>query len=384
VRLIRIAVPLLLFSLLAVGCGVAAAPSRLTPVWAERYVPNTLQVAGVPTIGGGRIVVSGPTGDLTAFDLSTGRQLWQRQVVPDTSVLPGPPLIVGSSVLVMAGTELGAYALTTGAPLWHTAPRGLSLGSPQLLPSAGLIVLPAAGLPLYDAADGRLVRLLAPGLHPHPTTDNLAVVGSDLLVVTAGGTVQAYDGSGRLLWTAAAPPVSAAPGQTVHTALVGVDTGSGGVALAMEGVSITCPTCVQDGTVQAVGLAWATGRVLWTQSSGSDLPVVAAAGVPVAVEAGQGVAVSLSDGRVLWRLQQQSDRFYTSLQLAQGRLLAYDPGHGTLLLVDPRTGRIIARQSVPYAAGLAGVATSRPQMAVGGGYVVVTTSDGHLAAFRLG
>ncbi len=313
---------------------------------------------------------------------AAGRQLWQRQVVPDTSVLPGPPLIVGSSVLVMAGTELAAYALTTGAPLWHTAPQGLALGSPQLLPFAGLIVLPAAGLPLYDPADGRLVRLLAPGLYPHPTTDNLAVEGSDLLVVTVGGTVQAYDGSGRLLWTAAAPPVAAAPGQTVNTALVGVDTGSGGVALAMEGVIITCPTCVQDGTVQAVGLASATGRVLWTQSSGSDLPLAVAAGVPVAV--GQGVAISLSDGRVLWQWQQQSDHFYTSLQLVQGRLLAYDPGHGTLLLVDPRTGRIIARQSVPYAAGLAGVVTSRPQMAVGGGYVVVTTSDGHLAAFRLG
>ncbi len=194
-RLIRIAVPLLLCSLLAAGCGVAVAPTRLTPAWTERYLPNTLHVAGVPAISGGRIVVSGPTGDLTAFDLTTGRQLWQRQIVPDTSVLPGPPLIVGSSVLVMAGTELAAYALTTGAPLWQTAPPGLTLGSPQLLRFAGLMVLPAAGLPLYNPADGRQVRLLAPGLHPHPTTDNLAVEGSDLLVVTVGGTVRAYDGS---------------------------------------------------------------------------------------------------------------------------------------------------------------------------------------------
>lgn len=396
-RLSRTAAPplavfLLAVSLVAGGCGAAghttpapaAAPSELTPAWTLRYASATLQVAGIPTIGGRRLLVSGPTGNLTAYDLATGRRLWHRQVVPDTSELPGPPLIVGSRVLIMAGTSLAAYALASGKLLWQVNPRGLVVAPTQPLPFAGLIVLPAVGLPLYDPATGKMVRQLAPGLRPWPELRDLAVNGAELLVVTADGTVRAYDEGGRLLWTARPPSTKVTSAGSVALQYVGVDAGSAGVALGIEGVTATCPTCRDTGTVRAVGLAPATGQVLWIQARGIDLPVVAATGVPVAVEAGLGVAISLADGHVLWQFPQQQGLLYTSLDLVDGRLLAFDPAHGRLLLVDPQTGHIVAKQSVPYAAGRTASLDARPHLAVGAGYAVVTTSDGHLVAFRLG
>jgi len=390
VRPARAALPLLALSLIASGCGAtrpvpAVAPSHLTPAWTLQDAPATAQGAGIPEIGAGRVVVSGPSGELATYALATGRLLWEQPVVADPSVLLGPALVLGSRVLIETATSLAAYGLGTGALLWQVPLQGLALAGTQPVPFAGLVVLPGAGLPMYDPSDGRMVRLLAPGVYPHPTSSDLAVQGSDLLVATTEGTIRAYAEGGRLVWEATAPPVAGPSGQPAGVGLVGVDPGSAGVVVAMEGVAFPCQSsCLDNGALEAVGLAAATGRVLWTQAPGDVLPVVAAEGLPVAVETGQGMALSLADGHVAWQWPQQGTYRYASLELVQGRLVAFDAAHGRLLLADPRTGQTLDQQSVPYAASQVATLDARPHLAVGGGYAVVTSSDGHLVAFRIG
>ncbi len=372
------------------GCGIRGqsvpatvpAPSTLTAAWTRRYAPASLQVAGIPVIVGGRVLVSGPTGNLAAYDLASGAPLWQEQVMP-ASELPGPPLVVGSRVLIMAGGSLAAYDLATGARLWHVRPEALAVASTKPLLFGGLVAVPAIGIPLYDPTTGNLVRDLAPGLRPWPTPSDLAVSQNELLVATAAGAVHAYSQTGALLWTATAPPPTVSANQTLTFQYVGVDAGGPGVVIATEGVSTTCPTCLNDGTVRMIGLAAGSGKIIWTQAQGSDLPLLTMAHPRVVVETGQVAATSLADGDLLWQFPQQGNRLYFSLGLVDGQLLAFDASHGSLLLLDPMTGHTTDTQSVPYAAGLTDSLDTRPHLAAADGHVVVTTSDGHLVSFSL-
>ena len=380
-------------ALLLCACGMpAATPAApipgLAPLWSARIGGSA---AGIPAVAGGTVLVAGPGPELRAYEARDGRPLWQAALPAGADEVPGPPLVVGGQVVLLAGSTLSAFNLATGAPLWHHGVPGLRLASGALQAVAGDVLPPANGLPLYDAVTGALVRELTPGVDLGGEGGSpVAVQGQTVLSVEADGGVAAHNLDGRLLWRAGPPPAQGPLGQPADgEAFVGVDSGADGIAVAMEGYHWPCArttpsSCRDDGALRAIGLDTASGHVAWVQPQGTNLAVVSAAGgTPAAMEAGNGVALSLADGRILWSLPLASMRYYSSVAPGpNASFLAFAPLVGRLLEVDAADGRTVASAAVPPPPnrGL----DPRPHLAADGRYAAVTTDGAELEVFALG
>lgn len=101
----------------------------------------------VPTIAGGRVLTHGAEGVVTAFDLASGRQLWQRHLGRELDVPKGffgvasSPVVEGDLVLVQAGGGEGESVLAldaaTGVTRWSAADDEASYSSPVVVDLAG-------------------------------------------------------------------------------------------------------------------------------------------------------------------------------------------------------------------------------------------------------
>jgi len=128
-----------------------------------------------PVIAGDRVFTLGSGGSLHAFDLATGKAIWQRDLMKDYRLLPtffgqgGTPLALGDKLIVPLGTEDGksvvALDAATGKELWAAKhPWGSSYASPipatlhgracVLAFQGGMDDPPTGGLLVIDAQTG--------------------------------------------------------------------------------------------------------------------------------------------------------------------------------------------------------------------------------------
>lgn len=156
---------------------VAFAVATGTELWRTRLGPTYRGHDGskdgpisTPTADGERIFIVGPHGGLHALDASTGRPLWQHDLMAEYAALAPvygfatSALVVGPRLLVQVGGpthNLAAFDKATGALLWgvsHSKTTGYS--SPVLATLAGReqVVVHANDL-LYavEPADGSLL-----------------------------------------------------------------------------------------------------------------------------------------------------------------------------------------------------------------------------------
>ena len=159
------------------------------PVWTHRDSARFSEPAGgagprgTPTIHQGRIYALGATGILNALDAGSGAVVWTRNAASDTGAqLPewgfsGSPLVVDDEVIVAASGQLAAYDLSTGAPRWRQPTGRGSYGYPQLLTLGGVpqvVLLNGAGATSVAPADGAVLwkhswagaAILQPALTP--------------------------------------------------------------------------------------------------------------------------------------------------------------------------------------------------------------------------
>lgn len=97
-----------------------------------------------PTYSDGRLFVHGMNGNVTAFDATTGNQLWH---VPGTGVIPlfhtsMSPVVEGDLVIVHVGGHndgaLTAFDVATGAVRWSWDGDGPAYGSPMIFEFSGI------------------------------------------------------------------------------------------------------------------------------------------------------------------------------------------------------------------------------------------------------
>jgi outer membrane protein assembly factor BamB len=99
---------------------------------------------GTPTLSGERIYTFGATGILNVLNAGDGTLIWSRNVASDTGEkVPGwgftsSPLIVDSMVVVAASGNLAAYDLTSGRPHWFGPDSCKGYSSPHLLTIGGI------------------------------------------------------------------------------------------------------------------------------------------------------------------------------------------------------------------------------------------------------
>ena len=128
------------------------------PMAAERF-SHPLGGAGprsTPMIDGGRVYVQSAFGQLLSLDGSTGKVIWERNLLSDYGVSAeqeaaniqygrsGSPLILGDLLIIPAGGDpgghmanLAAYDKLTGEQVWEGARRQISHASPALATLSG-------------------------------------------------------------------------------------------------------------------------------------------------------------------------------------------------------------------------------------------------------
>jgi outer membrane protein assembly factor BamB len=116
-----------------------AAPFRMNPATA----PHGPGPKSTPTFAANRLFTLGMSGIVTAFDASTGRQIWQKPGGPVEPMFHTAmsPLVVGNLVVFHVGGHdngaLTAFDVATGEVRWSWNGDGPAYGSPLLFNLSG-------------------------------------------------------------------------------------------------------------------------------------------------------------------------------------------------------------------------------------------------------
>jgi outer membrane protein assembly factor BamB len=168
-----------------------AAPFEMTS-GTRRHGPGP---KSTPTFAGGRLFSLGMTGRVTAFDATSGKELWQK---PGGAVQPMfhtamSPLVDGGSMILHVGGHndgaLTAFDPATGAVKWTWAGDGPAYGSPIIAELGGVrqvIVFSQKHLVGVDAANGQL--LWSAPFESRSTTNSITpLVSGNMLIVSGQG-----------------------------------------------------------------------------------------------------------------------------------------------------------------------------------------------------
>ncbi|MBI4606824.1 MAG: PQQ-like beta-propeller repeat protein [Planctomycetes bacterium] len=162
----------------ASGHGIVAALDGASGevLWASRYRSRIRQgyapprwQAGGPVIAGGLLIAAPVDSDhLVAFDLRTGRLLWERRFAGE-----GPQLLLGAggAHAYIGGDEVLALRLDDGKDAWRSAavaetarrPRGEADGDGEQVGEVEVLEAPAAGIDSAIVAGGRIVAAARDG-----------------------------------------------------------------------------------------------------------------------------------------------------------------------------------------------------------------------------
>jgi outer membrane protein assembly factor BamB len=143
-----------------------------------------------PTIAGGRVFTLGITGIFSAHDLNTGKLLWRKNAppAPPEYGTSSSPIVDGAVVIAFLGGQnagaLTAMDAATGAVKWEWKGDGPGYSSPIIATFAGtkqVIVQSQTRLIGVNAADGRLLWE-APLKTPYDQNVVTPLVVGDLLI----------------------------------------------------------------------------------------------------------------------------------------------------------------------------------------------------------
>ncbi len=152
-----------------------------------------------PAIAGERVYVLGATGILRALELSTGRLLWQRDILADAGTkspewgVSGSPLVVNGLVIVHPGGpghSLAAYRAESGEPAWAAGAARPGYSSPQLVTLLGvpqLLIFNHQGVAAHQPADGQVLWTYPWTPVAQHVTDPRVVAPNRLVVSTGYG-----------------------------------------------------------------------------------------------------------------------------------------------------------------------------------------------------
>jgi eukaryotic-like serine/threonine-protein kinase len=287
-------------------------------IWSNRGLGS---FSGSPAVSGSMVVAATLTGHVYAFDLSSGRRLWDWKATGIEPAFWASPAIYGKLVLIGVGSQYGdqplepgaitALDLSSGAQQWRfcievdCAPGG-GVWSSVAVDAGGRGFVgtgnPDDGVLSFDATTGK--RLWATSLHKDAgqdidvgATPIIAFVGNREVVAVGsdGGLFDMLDAlTGDLVWSR-----FLVAGSAVHGLIA---------SPAYDGTSFFVPSASTPTGVFALDPG--NGSIQWEQVS--DLPVYSAPALGMRVlifgtgdvfgdpRRGRLIAVSTTDGSVVW------------------------------------------------------------------------------------
>ena len=326
---------------------------------------KTLRLGLALTVQGGRVFASGHGGLVAAFNLRTGRRLWETNTrLP----LGGGPAVHGDLVVV-GGSEGHVVALnaSNGKPLWKVTLTSAIISPPAV--SADLVAVrtidgalhalsPRDGKELWESRQ-EMPSLTLRGAAIPVIAHNMVISGF------ANGKVLAVNASdGTQIWVAT---VSQPHGQTAIERLSDVDG----------------PVIVADKDVYAVGyhgtvnmLALKSGQAWWSHKASSFRGLALGEhAVYMSTEDGEVVALNRKNGSVIWSQKALRYRALTTPAVSNDGIVVADY-QGYVHWLNKRTGAFEAR------AESGGVRVSNPPVVVGN-EVLVINDVGGISAFRV-
>jgi len=315
-------------------------------------------------VAGDRLYAAGRDGEVAAFDLKTGKQIWRVKTKVELTGGTG----VGEN-LVAVGTGDGqiiAFAADSGAERWRTEVKGEILSAPAVAEKEVVVRTVDGKLRALAVEDGKelwiteqqIPRLTLRGLASPVITQDLAISGFDngrVLAVSLrdGGTV----------WES---PVSPSHGRTELERLNDIDA-----AVKVSGEEIF----VAGFQGRAAMLALESGQIWWTRDLSSYRGVdVDDDQLYVSTSNGELVAMKRRSGAEVWRNDSLKFRSL-SAPVAVGDYVAVADLEGYLHFFDRATGALAGR------AKTGGDRVTNPPLAVDG-TVYVINDAGSLSALR--
>jgi outer membrane protein assembly factor BamB len=316
------------------------------------------------SIDDNRVYAAGHKGDLVAFDLQKGRQLWR---VRTRAPLSGGTAASADMVLVGASDgQLFAFH-ADGKPRWKVRLNGEVLAAPTI--SAHLIAVRTVdgklhGLSPEDGHELWFQEQQVPRLSLRGTARPV-INGEVVLCGFDNGKVLAVNsGDGSVLWEATVTPPH---GRTELERLSDIDsavdvTGHDVYAVGFQG--------------RVAMLALDTGQIWWSHEASSYRGLTLDEDhLYVAMADGEVVALRARTGVEIWRQKTLLNRGLSTIAVMGDTLITGDY-QGYLHFLDKSTGALAARVQ----AGKARIST--PPL-VAGNLVVAVNDRGQINAFRV-
>lgn len=316
-------------------------------------------------VDGQRVFLASYKGNVTAYDLASGKQLWQHAVRAPLSAGPG-----AADGLIIVGSSKGdviALSEQDGTQRWRVRINAEILSAPAI--GNGVVVVRAVdgrlhGLSARDGSENWVVDQQVPRLSLRGTSrpiiaGDLAICGFD-----NGRIVAAALGNGSTAWES---PVGQSHGSTELQRLIDVDApvivdGEDLFAVAYQG--------------RVARMSRENGQIVWARdlSSFRGLAVDENA-VYVATAEGDLVRIDRRTGAEQWRVKTLERRQLSAPTVYRGRVVIADLG-GFVHWFDAATGDPVARFLIGKKKRV-----SNP-MIVAGDLLLAFTDSGELIALR--
>lgn len=347
------------------------------------------RVIASPIVYGDRIFTLDADGNVSAFSLSGGSQIWRQSLAPtpaQTAQAGGFSLTTGS-LFSLGGSDGGGYG------------GGLAADNGRIYGASGfgavIAMDPATGKRLWE-------KNLAAPIRSSPTA-----VADRVFVLTTEGRFYCLSGvDGTELWSSRGLPSQASlslnASPAVDGEIVAVPYPSGDVLglKILDGSPVWAESltrtrtesqfasmtdaarpAIEAGVVYAIGHAGRmtatnakTGERLWSiNAPGTQTPWVAGESVFVADTRGQMMAISKRDGKIQWTMKLPSSGAWSGPVLA-GNALWVVSSKGLLVAVDPVAGRELGQQNIGSGSYIAPI--------VAGGRMYLLTDDAKLIALQ--
>jgi outer membrane protein assembly factor BamB len=312
----------------------------------------------------GKLFAAGRDGDVAAFDLKSGRQLWRTKTKQDLTGGTG-----ASAELVAVGSADGsvlAFSAANGAPLWTADIKGEVLSAPAISEKEVVVRTVDGKLRGLAVADGhelwsteqQIPKLTLRGVATPVITREMALSGFDNGRVLA---VSLADGS--TVWDA---PVSPSHGRTELERLNDIDA-----AVKVVGDDVF----VVGFQGRAAMLALDSGQIWWTRDLSSYRGLdVDDEQVYVATSPGDVVALNRRTGAEVWRNDSLKNRSLSAPAVVGDYVVVADID-GYVHWFDRATGTIAGR------AKAGGDRVTNPPLVVNDTLYVIN-DDGDVTALR--
>lgn len=298
-----------------------------------------------PVINSGRLFASDTSGQVTALDAKTGKQLWQVELPlkeEDLAYVSSGLAVSGDLLFVTtAGGQVFALTASSGKKVWEVDLAVPLRAAPTVQGEKVFIMSQDNRMFALSALTGAL-QWTHSGID-----ETLGIMAASAPTASNGALIAPYSSGemyvmratdGRYIWhdTLSSPFAGLDPESTVS--------------------SIAAPPVVADGFIYAVGMsgglsayALTNGQRFWKANiQTSQMPWVAGFQLFVVTDKGEMVALNRRDGGVRWvkslndQLPKQDDkRLWSGPLLAGGRLIAVS-SDGYAVSINPADGSRVA------------------------------------------